>query len=190
MDSGESDKKRMQGEDSDSDSDLGPCDGIDERSLPDEERALYRSAVAKSEGFDVPEIIAGYLFNLIQPRDLNTYYHAFLIYKERTQLAIDEYNRRFAETNAKLELVKVSKVMAHLYDNIRYYITFEARDLADGGKTKTYQAVVRDAIPEISVLSFRLKPAEYEQVGSGNHGKEWIWEGHLVNVFIPKRSWI
>ncbi|KAG2671242.1 hypothetical protein I3760_14G124200 [Carya illinoinensis] len=85
------------------------------------------------------------------------------------------------ETNAKLELVKVSKVMAHLYDKMRYYITFEARDLADGGKTKTYQAVVRDAIPGISVLSFRLKPAEDEQVGSGNHGKEWIWEGHLVN---------
>ncbi|KAG6679332.1 hypothetical protein I3843_14G122200 [Carya illinoinensis] len=156
-----------------SDDDLGVGDG--ERSLPEEYRAFYKREVSKSEGFDVPEIIAGYLYNLIQPRDLDD------IYEECTQLAIDEYNRRFAETNAKLELVKVSKVMAHLYDKIRYYITFEARDLADGGKTKTYQAVVRDAIPGISVLSFRLKPAEDEQVGSGNHGKEWIWEGHLVN---------
>ncbi|KAG7951278.1 hypothetical protein I3843_13G157600 [Carya illinoinensis] len=166
MDSAESYKKRMQGEDSDLDD--------DERSLPDEDRALYECEVAKSEGFDIPKIRDGPMFNLIQPRDLNRSDE----YKEYAQLAIDEYNRRFSETNAKLELVKVSKAMAHLFDIMRYYITFEAKDFTDGGKTKTYQIVVRDAMRKISVLSFRLKPAEDEQ-GSGNHGKEWIWEGHL-----------
>ncbi|KAG2671238.1 hypothetical protein I3760_14G124200 [Carya illinoinensis] len=71
-----------------SDDDLGVGDG--ERSLPEEYSAFYKREVSKSEGFDVPEIIAGYLYNLIQPRDLD------YIYEECTQLAIDEYNRRFA----------------------------------------------------------------------------------------------
>jgi hypothetical protein len=43
-------------------------------------------------------------------------------------------------------------------DIFRYYITFEAKDIAAGGQTKIYQAVVREPLPsrgDISVLSFR-----------------------------------
>lgn len=79
------------------------------------------------------------------------------------------------ETVPKLEFVKVLKVMFQLQDIVRYYITFEAKDFADGGKIKTYQAVVRNMIPEISVASFRLKPTEVEQ-GKGIllFGSGWI----------------
>jgi hypothetical protein len=53
---------------------------------------------------------------------------------------------------------------------MRYYITFAAKDVAAGGQTKTYQAVVRIGIKDddITVLSFR----ECEQV-----------EGKLRNYF-------
>ncbi|KAG2671243.1 hypothetical protein I3760_14G124200 [Carya illinoinensis] len=86
-----------------SDDDLGVGDG--ERSLPEEYSAFYKREVSKSEGFDVPEIIAGYLYNLIQPRDLD------YIYEECTQLAIDEYNRRFAETMGKNGFGKAISLM-------------------------------------------------------------------------------
>lgn len=48
--------------------------------------------------------------------------------------------------------------MRQFRDLFRYYITFEVEELADGGQTKTYQAVVRSWIPidvNISVLSFK-----------------------------------
>ena len=53
---------------------------------------------------------------------------------------------------------------------MRYYITFAAKEVAAGGQTKTYQAVVRRGLQEddITVLSFR----ECEQV-----------EGKLRNYF-------
>ncbi|XP_042959933.1 uncharacterized protein LOC122294995 isoform X2 [Carya illinoinensis] len=83
MDSAESNTKRVQGEDSDLD---------DDERLPDEDHALYKCKVAKSEGFDIPKIRDSPMFNLIQPHNLNR----FDRYKEYAQLAIDEYNRRFS----------------------------------------------------------------------------------------------
>ena len=60
--------------------------------------------------------------------------------------------------------------MGQACDVIRYYITFVAKEVAAGGQTKTYQAVVRRGIEDddIAVLSFR----ECEQV-----------EGKLGNYF-------
>jgi hypothetical protein len=54
--------------------------------------------------------------------------------------------------------VRVLKAMCQGCDVFRCYVTFEAKDLADGGQTKIYQAVVRCQIPidvNISTLSFR-----------------------------------
>jgi hypothetical protein len=47
--------------------------------------------------------------------------------------------------------------MAQSWDGFRYYITFVAKEVAAGGQTKIYQAVVRSGIEDddITVLSFR-----------------------------------
>jgi hypothetical protein len=47
--------------------------------------------------------------------------------------------------------------MSQSCDLIRYYITFVAKEVAAGGQTKTYQAVVRHGLNDydITVLSFR-----------------------------------
>ncbi|KAG7960041.1 hypothetical protein I3843_10G101500 [Carya illinoinensis] len=102
------------------------------------------------------------------------------MYKRYSQLAIDEYNRRFKDANAELEFVKVLKVMGQAANGIRYYITFMARDLGDGGEIKTYQAVVLDGIDSETAKSFRLKPPEDER-DSGSHERQWFWENHLCN---------
>ncbi|XP_059435634.1 uncharacterized protein LOC132168640 isoform X2 [Corylus avellana] len=101
--------------------------------------------------------------------------------KQFSQLAIDEYLRRLKNENSQLEFVKLLTARYKVSDIVRYYITFEAKDIAAGGQTKTYQAVVR--IPfkwdgDVSVLCFR--ECEQEQ-GSGNiRGKEWCWEVHTA----------
>jgi len=105
--------------------------------------------------------------------------------KQFSQLAIDEYLRRLKNDvqnkNPQLQLVKVLKARYKVSDIFRFFITFEAKDIAAGCRPKVYQAVVRESLPGdggISVLSFR--ECEREQ-GSGNiRGKEWIWEGHTA----------
>ena len=62
--------------------------------------------------------------------------------------------------------MEVLKVMAEPACEFKFYITFKAKDLADGGKVNIYQAVLSMGLRcEMSVLSFRLKPTEEE------HGK-------------------
>ncbi|XP_059435629.1 uncharacterized protein LOC132168636 [Corylus avellana] len=101
--------------------------------------------------------------------------------KQYSQLAIDEYHRRLKNENPQLEFVELLTARFKISDIVRYYITFEAKDIAAGGQTKTYQAVVR--IPfkwdgDVSVLCFR--ECEQEQ-GSGKiRGKEWCWEVHTA----------
>ncbi|XP_028091790.1 uncharacterized protein LOC114292081 [Camellia sinensis] len=86
------------------------------------------------------------------------------------ELAVDEYNHRIKDTNKELEFVKVLKSMSQAACVLRFYMTFSAKDLADGGNINTYQAVVLMGVgSEMSVLSFRLKPPD-------SHGKEWFWE--------------
>ena len=63
----------------------------------------------------------------------------------------------------KLEFVKALKAMTAVVAGVLFYITFDAKDLADGGSIKTYQSEVFSGIVETSVLSFRLKPPDFEQ---------------------------
>jgi hypothetical protein len=47
--------------------------------------------------------------------------------------------------------------MSQFCDLFKYYITFEAEEVADGGLTKTYQAVVRCRIPrDVNISPCRL----------------------------------
>jgi cystatin-related protein len=58
----------------------------------------------------------------------------------------------------QLQLVKLLKARYRVFDIFRFFITFEAKDIAAGGRPKVYQAVVREPLPghgDISVLSFR-----------------------------------
>ena len=59
-----------------------------------------------------------------------------------------------------------------IYICFRYYITFQAKDLADGGKTKVYRTLVRlRRLPfdnrNLSVLSMREYKKEEEEKGKG-----------------------
>ncbi|KAF7134685.1 hypothetical protein RHSIM_Rhsim08G0121300 [Rhododendron simsii] len=82
------------------------------------------------------------------------------------------------DANSELEFVKVLMALSQPCAVIMLYLTFEFKDLADGGTIKIYQAVVWWTVDDVKVLSFRLKPPEDEQEGSGNHGNEWFWKGH------------
>ncbi|KAG2685004.1 hypothetical protein I3843_10G101100 [Carya illinoinensis] len=142
-----------------------------------EEAYSYSEQVLKSDGFDVSGIPGVSCCHQIQPCNIDYNYD---MYKRYSQLAIDEYNRRFKDANAELEFVKVLKVMGQASRGIRYYLTFMAKDLGDGGEIKTYQAVVLDGLDSKTANSFRLKPPEDDR-DSGSHGRQWFWENHLCN---------
>ncbi|KAF5472222.1 hypothetical protein F2P56_008959 [Juglans regia] len=129
----------------------------DRDEMTPEEAYSYSEQVLKSDGFDVSDIPGVSCFHQIQPCNIAYDYD---MYKRYSQLAIDEYNRRFKDANAELEFVKVLMVMGQAANGIRYYITFMAKDLGNGGEIKTYQAVVLDGIGSKTAKSFRLKPPE------------------------------
>ncbi|KAE9454724.1 hypothetical protein C3L33_13360, partial [Rhododendron williamsianum] len=136
--------------DDDSDSDLD---------MTDEEDRLYSEQVEKSGGFDVGFIPGVNMLGQIFPMDIED--KRFFDYDFGSQLAVDEYRRRFKDENRELEFVKVLKVMSQVANVVRFYITFEAKDLVDGDKIKIYQAVVLLEVgTKITVKSFRLKPPE------------------------------
>ncbi|KAL7233024.1 hypothetical protein ACSBR1_016800 [Camellia fascicularis] len=146
----------------------------DDHDMTEDEYRVYKDQVLKSDGFDVANIPGVNQFHQILPMDItyNTKH-----YEWYSQLSVDEYNRRINDTNKELEFVKVLKAMSQVACVLRFYMTFSAKDLADGGNIKTYQAVVLMGVgAEMSMLSFRLKPPEDEQEGSDSHGKEWFWE--------------
>lgn len=61
--------------------------------------------------------------------------------------------------------------MFQLVDILRFYKIFEIKDLSDGGKTKTYQAVVLLEVHyKITLTFFKLIPSE--DAKTYNHGKE------------------
>ncbi|KAG5558219.1 hypothetical protein RHGRI_008223 [Rhododendron griersonianum] len=62
--------------------------------------------------------------------------------------------------NSELEFVKVLTALSHPCNLIMLYLTFEAKDFADGGTIKIYQAVVWWTVGDVKVESFRLKPPE------------------------------
>ncbi|XP_042945127.1 uncharacterized protein LOC122278967 isoform X1 [Carya illinoinensis] len=132
----------------------------DRDEMTPEEAYSYSEQVLKSDGFDVSDIPGVNCFHQILPCNIDYNYDK---YKRYSQLAIDEYNRRFKDANAELEFVKVLKAMGQASRGIRYYLTFVAKDLGDGGEIKTYQAVVLDGIDSETADSFRLKPPEDER---------------------------
>ncbi|KAB1223438.1 hypothetical protein CJ030_MR2G012435 [Morella rubra] len=156
-------------------------DDDEDRPCTDEELDFYLNEVKKSDGFDIPFTCFLGDFNMITPQDLSEE-DSYKCFEDMARLAIQEYNHRFEELNADMELVKVLKGMCKLQDLVRYFITFEARDLTTGGNTKIYQAVLRsDQYDGMEVLSFRLKPPENEQGLCIE--KEWLWEGHILKRF-------
>ncbi|KAF5475336.1 hypothetical protein F2P56_007149, partial [Juglans regia] len=128
--------------------------------MTEEEYCSYRDQVLKTEGFDVDRIPGVSCFHQIQPYNVDK---KTWDYEGYSRLAIEEYNFRFKDANAGLEFVKVLKAMGQAANAMRFYLTLEARDLADGGKTKIYQAVVLSGVTKDTVSSFRLKPAEDEK---------------------------
>ncbi|CAL5337673.1 unnamed protein product [Camellia sinensis] len=104
------------------------------------------------KGFDVANIPGVNQFHQILPMDITYNTKHF------------EWYSQLADTNKELEFVKVLKAMSQAACVLRFYMTFSAKDLADGGNIKTYQAVVLMGVgSKMSVLSFRLKPPEDEQ---------------------------
>ncbi|KAG2685006.1 hypothetical protein I3760_10G104100 [Carya illinoinensis] len=144
----------------------------DRDEMTPEEAYSYSEQVLKSDGFDVSDIPGVNCFHQIQPCNIDYDYD---MYKRYSQLAIDEYNRRFKDDNAELEFVKILKAMGQAARGIRYYITFMAKDLGDGGEIKTYQAVVLDGLDSETADSFRLKPPRMSQIlavmGDSGFGK-------------------
>ncbi|CAL5323247.1 unnamed protein product [Camellia sinensis] len=113
----------------------------DSDSLPGKRTVVWEL----DKGFDVANIPGVNQFHQILPMDIT-------------------YNTKHFDTNKELEFVKVLKAMSQAACVLRFYMTFSAKDLADGGNIKTYQAVVLMGVgSKMSVLSFRLKPPEDEQ---------------------------
>ncbi|CAL5387888.1 unnamed protein product [Camellia sinensis] len=121
----------------------------DSDSLPGKRTVVWEL----DKGFDVANIPGVNQFHQILPMDIT-------------------YNTKHFDTNKELEFVKVLKAMSQAACVLRFYMTFSAKDLADGGNIKTYQAVVLMGVgSKMSVLSFRLKPPEDEQgVIPGEYG--------------------
>ncbi|KAF7124175.1 hypothetical protein RHSIM_Rhsim12G0026200 [Rhododendron simsii] len=134
-------------------------DSDSDQDMTDEEYRLYSEQVEKSDGFDVGFIPGVNMLGQIFPMDIED--KRFFDYDFGSQLAVDEYRLRFKDEKRELEFVKVLKVMSQVFTGVRFYITFEAKDLADGDKIKIYQAVVSLGVGnKITVKSFRLKPPE------------------------------
>jgi hypothetical protein len=52
--------------------------------------------------------------------------------------------------------VKVLKAMDEFVDGLRYYVTFEAKDVGDGGQTKIFQALARFSRFNVGTSNFYL----------------------------------
>ncbi|XP_062156155.1 uncharacterized protein LOC133863991 [Alnus glutinosa] len=165
---------------------LNPNQGSDDglsgcHAITADECKRYTEQLVRTDGFEMDRRPRIFGFGLIRPcniRDPDQSRRCILYSKH----AIKAYNKWICTWNIstpRLKFGRVLKAMRQYCDLLRYYITFEAEELADGGQTKTYQAVVRSLLPidvNISVLSFR----ECERVkGSGYHGKEWAWKDHI-----------
>ncbi|KAI7983953.1 Pyrophosphate-energized membrane proton pump 2 [Camellia lanceoleosa] len=130
-----------------------------EQGIPEDDSR--NPAVIVDLGFDVANIPGVNEFHQILPLDIN---QDAKNYEWYSQLAVDEYNRRIKDANREFEFVKVLKAMAQGANAIRFYMTFNSKDLADEGNIKTYQVVVLMGVGcKMSMSSFRLKAPENEQ---------------------------
>ncbi|KAF7154463.1 hypothetical protein RHSIM_Rhsim01G0028500 [Rhododendron simsii] len=126
----------------------------------------YAEQVRKTEGYEVTISPPGeYVMSGFFPMDISKE-KRFEDYDMCAQLAVNKFNSLFKEKlGLELEFVKVLTVIARPSCVFTFYITFEAKDLADEAKVKTYQTQVLMGIPlgtwEVKVM--RPKPSLDEQ---------------------------
>lgn len=119
------------------------------------------------QGFDVSSFPNVVMYGHIRPITVE-YHKKYCDYL--TDLAIKHYNK---EQQANLQLVRIIKANAQAAAPMKYYITFEARDIVQQineeakdadhkGPIKTFQALAYERIPlSLSGVSFvRLKPGQ------------------------------
>nr|WAU86890.1 birch protein [Betula platyphylla] len=128
-----------------------------------EESIRYREQVHTTGGFDVDLIPDINCCGFITPVDLS-YEIMHSTCEKFSRLAIEEYLRRnYKRHPPVLEFVKVLKAMSQTCDLRRFYITFEAKDVADEGKHKTYEALVRRRAPPLHLKFDLIFMREYNQ---------------------------
>ncbi|KAI8570379.1 hypothetical protein RHMOL_Rhmol01G0029400 [Rhododendron molle] len=130
----------------------------------DREKYLaYLEQSRKTEGYEVTISPRGGVYGGVLPMDI-TKERRYKDYDMCAQLAIDKYSSTFKE-QLGLEFVKVLFVTGRISYFMTFYITFEAKDLADGGMVKTYQTEVLLGLREgvWNVRAMRLKPGLDEQ---------------------------
>ncbi|KAG5564044.1 hypothetical protein RHGRI_000275 [Rhododendron griersonianum] len=145
-------------------SDVGISNTRREYNHQDREKYLaYLEQSRKTEGYEVTISPRGGVYCGVLPMDI-TKERRYKDYDMCAQLAIDKYNSIFKE-QLGLEFVKVLFVTGRISYFMTFYITFEAKDLADGGMVKTYQTEVLLALREgvWNVRAMRLKPGLDEQ---------------------------
>ncbi|XP_059436413.1 uncharacterized protein LOC132169393 [Corylus avellana] len=129
--------------------------------MTDKDCVRYREQVCMSGGFDVDPMPHVRAFGLIQPLDISKKTGSeYRTCKIISQTAIDQINKRRERRTVKpqtpLKFVKVSKAMHQCCDLFRYYVTFEAKDVGDGGQTKIFQALARWRSPPFDNFNFSL----------------------------------
>ncbi|KAG5564037.1 hypothetical protein RHGRI_000270 [Rhododendron griersonianum] len=114
-------------------------------------------------GYEVTISPRGGVYGGVLPMDMSKE-HRYQDYDMCAQLAIDKYSSTFKE-QLGLEFVKVLFVTGRISCFMTFCITFEAKDLADGGMVKTYQTEVLMGLREgvWNVRAMRLKPGLDEQ---------------------------
>ncbi|KAF7152558.1 hypothetical protein RHSIM_Rhsim01G0028600 [Rhododendron simsii] len=121
----------------------------------------YAEQVRKTEGYEVTisppcPIMRGFL-----PMDISVE-KRYQDYDMCAQLAVNKFNSFFKESlGLELEFVKVLMVTVRPSCVFTFYITFEAKDLADEAKVKTYQTQVLMGLPRGTwkVKFMRPKPS-------------------------------
>ncbi|KAG5563996.1 hypothetical protein RHGRI_000239 [Rhododendron griersonianum] len=114
----------------------------------------YAEQVRKTEGYEVTSRPVESVMGGFSPMDISEE-KRFEDYDMCAQLAVDKFNSLF----------KVLTVTAQPSCMLTFYITFEAKDLADEAKVKTYQTEVLMGIPlgTWKVKVMRPKPSLDEQ---------------------------
>ncbi|KAG5563997.1 hypothetical protein RHGRI_000240 [Rhododendron griersonianum] len=125
----------------------------------------YTEQVHKTDGYEVTISRPGKIMRGFLPMDISVE-KRYQDYDMCAQLAVDKFNSLF-----KLEFVKVLMVTVRPSCVFTFYITFEAKDLADEAEVKTYQTQVLMGLPHGTwkVKTMRPKPNLDEQ------GDCWIF---------------
>lgn len=128
------------------------------RRMTPEEWTEYHRRVAESDGFDVGTLDGIGEAGIIVPVDPMSD-KDYKILETYTLFGINNQ----PEENQKrhnVELIRILKANRQSCSPMNYYITFEAKDMDDGGAIKTYQTQVNSRIPKSDtfVMIFREEP--------------------------------